>query len=70
MSTIQIPFQTFKDMLERLSRAEMAVEILSIYVSTEEYPHEKFIEKICNHVMVSMPFSTPEPPEKEAGWHE
>ena len=66
MSMITIP----KDEFVRLIRSDMAVEILSIYVSTEEYPHESFIEKVCNHALVNLPFSTPDNPETEGGWHE
>lgn len=66
MSMITIP----KDEFVRLIRSDMAVEILSIYVSTEEYPHESFIEKVCNHALVNLPFSTPDAPEDESGWHE
>ena len=66
MSMITIP----KAEYDRLVRSDMAVEILSIYVSTEEYPHESFIEKVCNHALVNMPFSTPDAPEDEGGWHE
>lgn len=56
MSMITIP----KAEYDRLVRSDMAVEILSIYVSTEEYPHTSFIEKVCNHALVNLPFSTPE----------
>ena len=66
MSMITIP----KAEYDRLVRSDMAVEILSIYVSTEEYPHTSFIEKVCNHALVNLPFSTPDNPEDESGWHE
>lgn len=66
MSMITIP----KAEYDRLVRSDMAVEILSIYVSTEEYPHESFIEKVCNHALVNLPFSTPDNPKDESGWNE
>ena len=61
--------QISTDEYARLLRIEAAMELLNVYMSTE-YPKESAIKKMLNHILIGMPFSTPEPPEKEAGWHE
>jgi len=58
-----------KDEFVRFVRIEAGMELLNVYMSTE-YPKEETIKKLLNHVMLGMPFSTPDNPEDEGGWHE
>ena len=58
-----------KDEFVRFVRIEAGMELLNVYMSTE-YPKEGTIKKLLNHVMLGMPFSTPDNPEDEGGWHE
>jgi hypothetical protein len=59
--------QISMDEFVRFVRIEAGMELLNVYMSTE-YPKEETIKKLLNHVMLGMPFSTPE--ESEDGWHE
>jgi len=59
--------QISMDEFVRFVRIEAGMELLNVYMSTE-YPKEETIKKLLNHVMLGMPFSTPE--ESEGGWHE
>ena len=61
--------QISKDEFVRFVRIEAGMELLNVYMSTE-YPKEETIKKLLNHVMLGMPFSTPDNPETEGGWHE
>lgn len=65
MSTIQIS----TDEYIRLLKVEAGMELLNVYMSTE-YPKESAIKKMLNHILIGMPFSTPDNPETEGGWHE
>ena len=61
--------QISKDEFVRFVRCEAGMELLNVYMSTE-YPKESAIKKMLNHILIGMPFSTPDNPETESGWHE
>ena len=61
--------QISKDEFVRFVRIEAGMELLNVYMSTE-YPKESAIKKMLNHILIGMPFSTPDAPEDESGWHE
>lgn len=61
--------QISKDEFVRFVRIEAGMELLNVYMSTE-YPREESIRKMLNHIMLGLPFSTPDNPEDERGWHE
>ena len=45
------------------------MELLNVYINSE-YPREEAIKKMLNHILIGLPFSTPDNPEDEGGWHE
>ena len=59
--------QISMDEFTRLIKVEAGMELLNVYMSTE-YPKESAIKKMLNHILIGLPFSTPE--ESEDGWHE
>lgn len=61
--------QISKDEFVRFVRIEAGMELLNVYMSTE-YPKESAIKKMLSHILIGMPFSTPDAPETEGGWHE
>lgn len=58
-----------KDEYVRFVRIEAGMELLNVYINSE-YPREEAIKKMLNHILIGMPFSTPDNPEDEGGWHE
>ncbi len=58
-----------KNEYTRLVRADMAVDVLKIYVKSNEYPEREFIEKVCNLASDGLPFTDPDDDGSE-GWHE
>lgn len=63
--SIQISIDEFT----RLIKVEAGMELLNVYLYTD-YPKEETIKKLLNHIMLGLPFSTPDNPETESGWHE
>jgi hypothetical protein len=53
----------------RLLKVEAGMELLNVYLYTD-YPKEETIKKMLNHIMLGLPFSTPDTPETERGWYE
>lgn len=61
--------QISMDEYRRLLQVEAGMELLNVYLYTD-YPKEETIKKLLNHIMLNLPFSTPDNPEDEGGWHE
>lgn len=61
--------QISMDEFTRLIKVEAGMELLNVYMSTE-YAREEAIKKMLSHILIGMPFSTPDAPETEGGWHE
>ena len=61
--------QISMDEFTRLIKVEAGMELLNVYLYTD-YPKEETIKKLLNHIMLNLPFSTPDNPEDEGGWHE
>ena len=61
--------QISMDEFVRFVRIEAGMELLNVYMSTE-YPKEETIRKLLNHILLNLPFSTPDAPATEGGWHE
>lgn len=62
--------QISKDEYVRLIRIEAGMELLHIYYNSEEFPDKKLTQKLLGQLLIGLPFSTPDAPETESGWHE